>query len=77
MRKVRVGGGDGGGVGWVFGISVCRKLWNPWHRAPPPNLLLNSDILNILAIINAFALEKSIKQINMKLIKPFTVLTSF
>jgi len=30
---------------------------------------LNSDILNILAIINAFALEKLIKQINIKLFK--------
>ncbi len=36
-------------------------------RRPSANLLLNSDILNILAIINAFALEKLIKQINMKL----------
>ena len=43
----------------------------------PPNLLLNSDILDILATFNAFALEKSIKQVNMKLFKRFTVLTSF
>jgi len=33
------------------------------------NLLLNSDILDILAIFNAFVLEKSIKQVNMKLFK--------
>ncbi len=44
---------------------------------PPPNLLLNSDILDILAIINAFALEKLIKQINMKLFRSSTLLTSF
>ena len=34
-----------------LGFSVCRKVSNPWHRncrAPPPNLLLNSDILDIL-----------------------------
>jgi len=43
---------------------------------PPPNLLLNPDILDIIATFNAFALEKSIKQVNMKLFKRFTVLTS-
>ncbi len=40
---------------------------------PPPNLLLNPDILQTF---NAFALEKSIKQVNMKLVKRFIVLTS-
>ena len=52
-----------------FAISVCRKVSNPWHRncrALPPNLLLNPDILGA---INAFALEKLIKQVNMKLFK--------
>ena len=41
---------------------------------PPPHLLLNPDIL---AAINAFALENLIKQVNLKLAKPFTVLTFF
>ncbi len=41
---------------------------------PLLNLLLNSDILNILAIINAFALEKLIKQINIKLFTKSTCL---
>jgi len=32
-------------------LSVCTKVSNPWHRIcrAPPNLLLNSDILDILA----------------------------
>ncbi len=44
---------------------------------PPSNLLLNSDILGILATFNAFALEKSIKQVNMKLFRSSTLLISF
>ncbi len=44
--------------------SLASQLSRPFL-----NLLLNPDILNILAIINAFALKKLIKQINMKLFK--------
>ncbi len=62
-------------------ISVCRNLWIPWHRncrAPPPNLLLNSDILDIFEPSRpVFALEKSIKQVNMKLFRSSTLLISF
>ncbi len=52
----------------ILGIAIV---------APPPNLLLNSDILGILATFNAFALEKSIKQVNMKLFRSSTLLISF
>jgi len=46
---------------------------------PPSNLLLNSDILDILkpSTLLEKSIEKSIKQVNLKLFKRFTVLTSF
>jgi len=75
----RVCDGVNRAVGWV--ISVCRKLWIPWHRncrAPPPNLLLNPDILDILKPSTLYwKINRKIKPINLKLFNPFTVLTSF
>ena len=63
----------------TLGFSVCRKLWNPWHRicrAPPPKILLNPDIFNTSELSKpTFALETSIKQINMKLFKVLQLLT--
>ncbi len=43
--------------------------------APPPNLLLNSDILKPSTLY--WKINRKIKPVNLKLFKPFTVLTSF
>ena len=45
---------------------------------PPPNLLLNPDILDILKPSTLYwKINRKIKPVNLKLFKPFTVLTSF
>jgi len=45
---------------------------------PPSNLLLNSDILDILKPSTLYwKINRKIKPVNLKLFKPFTVLTSF
>ena len=43
--------------------------------APPPNLLLNSDILKPSTLY--WKINRKIKPVNLKLFKSFTVLTSF
>jgi len=57
--------------------KAMNSLTSQLSRSPP-NLLLNSDILDIFEPSRpVFALEKSIKQVNMKLFRSSTLLISF
>jgi len=57
--------------------KAMDSLASQLSRAPP-NLLLNPDILDILKPSTLYwKINRKIKPVNLKLFKPFTVLTFF